>query len=251
MNILIIDDEKPARTRIRSLLADKYENLNILEASTINEAICFLKNQTPDVMFLDIDLGKGSGFDILNTITTKEKPIVIFASAYDSFAMKAFDFQAFDFLLKPFHESRFYKAFENARNLNHIQKKDVFEDRLERLLELKENKEKKIESLPIKLGNKTIFISVNNIKYIIADRYYAEIYTADGKHVMRQSLSSLIEILDTSIFARVHRSTIINMQFIQEIIHSDYSEIDIKMKDGKQFRVSRTHKKELLESLGI
>lgn len=250
MEILIIDDEKLARDRIRTLLEKKYENLEIKEAETPEKAIQYLKDGEPDILFLDIDLQKGSGFDVLNSITTEEKPLVIFASAHDSFALKAFEYQAFDFLLKPFKEDRFYQSFENAKKLDNIQKKERFQHRLERLLELK-HKERKIGNLPIKLGNKTIFITVKNIKYIISDRSYVEIFTSEGKHVMRQSLSNLIELLDPRKFTRIHRSSIINISYIQEIIHSDYSEIDIKMKDGTQFRVSRTYKRDVLNALGI
>lgn len=252
MKILIVDDEIPARNRIKKLLSSREDITEIEESESGESAISSIQDFKPDLVFLDINLKDMTGFDVLSNITVEKKPIVIFVTAHDDQALEAFNFEAFDFLLKPYKEERFHASLNKARELNQMQIRTQLDKRIQDLLKLNGSKEKPIEKLPVKIGNKTIFINTIDIKYIKADRYYAEIHTTEnGKHIIRQSLNSLMESLDTEKFCRIHRSTIVNKNFIQEVIHSDYSEIDIKMSDGNLFRVSRSQKKEVFESLGI
>lgn len=252
MKVLIVDDEIPARNRIKKLLKSR-EDINEIEESESGEtAIVTIQNFKPDLVFLDINLKDMTGFDVLSGLDMEKKPIIIFATAYDNYALEAFDFDAFDFLLKPFKEERFHSSLDKAKELNQLQIQKNFDKRIQEFFKLNDPGKKSIENLPVKIGNKTIFINTKDIKFIKADRYYAEIFNKENnKYVIRQSLNSLIESLDKKKFCRIHRSTIINKEFIQEVIHSDYSEIDIKMTDGNLFRVSRSQKKEVFESLGI
>ncbi|TBW25874.1 LytTR family DNA-binding domain-containing protein [Gramella sp. KN1008] len=253
MRILIVDDEILARNRIKKLLESRNDIEEIEESESGESAIDKIQKLTPDLIFLDISLKDMTGFDVLSNLKDKKKPIIIFVTAYDNYALKAFNFQAFDFLLKPFKEERFHKSVNQAKELNQMQIQHHLDKRIRDLINLTNHENNTpVKKLPVKVGNKTIFINSAEIKYIKADRYYAEIFTEENsKHVIRQSLNSLMESLDNEKFCRIHRSTIINKEFILEVIHSDYSEIDIKMKDGQLFRVSRSQKKEVLQSLGI
>ena len=255
INTLIIHDEALARQRLNNLVKDVPELELIGQCSTGKDAILKINQLEPDVIFLDIQMKDLTGFDVLQKITVKKKPLIVFVTAYDEFALKAFDFFAFDYLLKPYKDERFFKSIENI--LNYIQNKNnsPFEDKIDDLLNYVKNTKTPLvsyyEKLPVKLGNKVFFIDVNTIKYIVASGYYAEIYTEDKKHLLRESLSNLIESLDPAKFIRIHRSTIINSIEIGGLVNSNYGEVDVKMNDQKLFRVSKSYKKLFLKQMGL
>ena len=197
-----------------------------------------------------------TGFDLLKQIDSSIRPLVIFITAFDEFALKAFEFFAFDYLLKPFKDERFFKStnkviesfFSNdshglSKKINDLIK--YIENPNEDFSEIKKNK------LAIKSNGKISFIEKAQIKYIIASGSYAEIYSDQKKYLMRESLNSLEDQFNSSKFIRIHRSTIINMSFINEVIYSNYGEIDVKMQDEKLFRISKSHKKEFQKKMGI
>lgn len=250
MKVLVVDDELPARNRIISLLESKSEITEIKEASSGQTALEILSHYKPSIIFLDINLNDMLAFEMLDKVEFEVKPALIFVSAFDSYGVEAFNYKAQDFLLKPFKDERFEESYRYILEQTEAQKSKVFQDKLEKLLNLQSSK-KAVKNLPVTLGNKTIFVQTKDLKYILADRYYIELYTSSNKYVMRQSLTNLVDMLDEENFIRIHRSTIVAKQYIQEIIHSDYSEIDIKMTDGKLFRVSRSKKKEVFCFLGL
>jgi len=253
---LIIDDEILARKRLKNLLKEVSEITILGECSNGKEAIKMITKLTPQLIFLDIQMKDMSGFDVLNALKMSTKPLVIFVTAYDKYAIKGFDYFAFDYLLKPFRDERFFLSLKKACDYLKNEKSNELETKLEGLLNYIKNPETltgstAIQKLPIKLGNKVHFISTELIKYIEASGYYAEIYTDEKQYLLRESLSNLIEKLSKTEFIRIHRSTIINLEYMQELVHSNYNEIDVKMKDGKLFRVSKSYKKELFSKLGL
>jgi len=258
ISTLIIDDESLARQRLNNLVQEIPELEVLGSCSTGKEAIEKINTLKPDLLFLDIKLKDMNGFQILEQIKTKTPPLVIFVSAYDEFALKAFDYFAFDYLLKPFKDERFFKVVSNV--INHLKHDDFvhFEDKLNNLLEFVKKDETHSNSklqvkdkLAIKLGNKVSFLEMKDIKYITASGYYAEIFTNEKKHLLRESLTNLIDKLDPKQFIRIHRSTIINISVISELIHSNYGEIDLKTSDNKLFRISKSYKKEFQNLMGI
>lgn len=256
ISTLIIDDELLARQRIGNLLKDVLEIEIVDVCKNGKQAVEVINKVKPQLLFLDIQMKDMTGFDVLEKISIKEKPVVIFVTAYDEYALKAFDFFAFDYLLKPFKDERFFKSTLKA--LEYIKQNNmlVFEEKLDELIKYIQKPEittisNYADKLPIKLGNKIFFISTKNIKYILASGYYAEIYTDEKKHLLRESLTNLIKELNPRKFARVHRSTIINIDEVAEIINSNYGEIDVKMKDNEQFRISKSYKKEFLLKMGL
>jgi len=255
LKTLIIDDETLARQRLVNLANDVTELTIIGECATGKEAIKAINQLKPDLIFLDIQLKDFTGFDVLEKITTKHKPLVIFVTAYNEYALKAFDFFAFDYLLKPYKDSRFLKSIENIINYTKNKNYDAFEDKMHNLIKYVQqtNMPSKInsEKLPIKLGNKVSFITTKDVKYILASGYYAEIFTFEKKHLLRESLNNLIQTLDKEKFIRIHRSTIINLNEVEGLISSNYGEIDVKMSDNKLFRISKSYKKEFLTKMGL
>ena len=254
MKALIIDDEELARKRVLNLLEDVDKIDVIGECSNGRTAIERINADKPDLIFLDISMKDMNGFDVLKKVEISPKPVVIFVTAYDSYALKAFDVEAFDFLLKPFKDDRFFKTIDKVLKTTKTEANSNFE---KRMVEFFHEYSKggiqlnSVSKIPIKQGNKTALVDPNDILYILASGYYAEIYVDSKKYVLRESLNNLAEILDSNMFVRVHRSTIVNLNFVDEIIHSDYSEIDAKMTNGKLLHISKSHKKEFLEKIGI
>ena len=254
MKALIVDDETLARKRILNLLTTVEKITVVEECSNGKTAILRINELKPDLVFLDINMKDMNGFEVLQNVTVSPKPIVVFVTAYDHYALKAFDFEAFDFLLKPYRDERFYKTIEKLLKLSQQEIDESFEKKMKEFFKLNEEKAQEKEAtsrLPVKQGHRTILIDTSKIKYICASGYYAEIYTEESKYVLRESLKNLIKLLNQKIFFRIHRSSIVNLNYIQEIVHSDYSEMDVRMKDNKLIRVSKSNKKDFLLQLGI
>lgn len=254
MKALVIDDEELARKRVLNLLGEVEQIKVIGECSNGKTAINSINEHKPDLVFLDINMKDMNGFEVLQKVEVSPKPIVIFVTAYDNYALKAFDVEAFDFLLKPFKDQRFFKTIEKVLKTTRQEADVNFEQRMMEMFHHYSKGETHLNAvakIPVRQGNKTSIVDPKDIFYISASGYYAEIFTASKKHVLRESLNNLEELLNPANFVRVHRSTIINLNFVKEIIHSDYAEIDAKMEDDTLIRISKSHKKEFLEKIGI
>lgn len=253
---LIIDDEILARQRLINLINDVPEFDLIGECSNGKEAIKMIDELEPNVIFLDIRMKDMTGFNVLEKIESNKRPLIVFVTAYDEFALEAFNFFVFDYLLKPYKDDRFFKSVKNILNYSYNNDNIFFDRKIDNLLSsLKEGslnvKKQFTEKLPIKLGNKIFFIDTNEIKYVVASGYYAELFTNEKKYVMRISLNNLMNSLNPLKFIRIHRSTIINYDEISELISSNFGEIDVKMKDKKLFRISKSYKKKFLNEMGL
>jgi len=255
ISALIVDDEPLARRRIEILLRDfgriKVEGL----VGTGREAILKINSSMFDILFLDIQLKDMTGFEVLESV--KNVPtLVIFVTAFDSYAIKAFEIFAFDYLLKPYTEERFYKSLHNAiATLDIGQTKELKKTLIQLLGHVNKNPVN-LETpyrnrIPIPDKKKTLFIQTKDIRYIKASNYYIEIYTERSKHVLRDSMFNIIQVLDPNNFIRIHRSSIVNLTHIEELINSSYAELDVKMTDGKLLRVSKGYRKEFLNKVGI
>lgn len=253
MKALVIDDEVLARKRILNLLREVPEIEVQGEYSNGQTAITAINSLNPDLLFLDISMKDMNGFEVLQQVNISPKPIVIFVTAYDDYAIRAFDVDAFDFLLKPFRDERFFKTIKKVLKTSQSEAESNFEKRIRDLLQLYSEKLVKPgqQKLAVKQGNKTVLLDPLDINYIIASGYYAEIFVEKQKYLLRETLTNLESFFTIGSFFRIHRSIIINLDSIKEIVHSEYGEVDVRMKDGKLLRISKTNKKELFSKLGI
>lgn len=254
MKALVIDDEVLARKRVLNLLEEVPEIEVLGECTNGKTAIASINQLKPDLIFLDINMKDMNGFEVLRKVEISPKPIVVFVTAYDNYAIKAFDVEAFDFLLKPFKDQRFFKTINKVLKTSKKEADVNFEKRVMDLFKVysKETREVRPKfKLPVKQGNKTALLDPSEIMYIISSGYYAEIYTDNKKHVLRESLNHLMELLGSKRFHRIHRSAIVNLDYVKEIVHSEYSEVDVRMKDNKLLHISKSHKKGFLKKLGI
>lgn len=253
MKAIIVDDEILARERIADLLNQIIDIEILKQCSNGKSAVSAINDMKPDLLFLDIDMKDMSGFQVLEQIEIDPKPIIIFITAHDQYALKAFEFEALDFLLKPFKEERFLKTVRKAIGSNTKDSEKDFDQKLKLLLDLyhQQNNKDSVNKIPVKQGNRTILIDIPEIKYIVASGYYAEIFVNENKYLLRETLSSLIATLDEKMFARIHRSAIVNINYIKEVVHSDFGEADVKMKDDRLLKISRPQKREFFAKVGI
>lgn len=253
---MIIDDEALARKRIRRLL-DQTGNVKLLEECANGEsAVEKITLLNPDFIFLDVKMKDMTGFEVLTKIKDKCLTLPIFVSAHNDSASKAFDHYAFDFLLKPFDEKRFHgcvmRVTEYLKAQKHRENSLAFSQIIREIhSKLNYLTFKPLEKIPIKLGNKTIFVPTQEIIFLGASGSYSELFLKDKKVVIRDSLTNIYKSLDSSQFLRIHRSTIINRDYIQEIQASSYYEIDVIMPKNRKFRVSKSYRKITLQKLGL
>ncbi len=257
ISCLIIDDEPLARRRLLTLV-EEMDDLHLLgQCKTGKEALLSIEELQPDLIFLDIQMKDMSGFDVLQKLKSGKKPMVIFVTAFDVYAVKAFDAFALDYLLKPFKKERFQQAVSRAKSQFEKETENSLDHKFQKLIayieeEKSENTRSNTKSkLPIKIGNTVSFIPYSEIQYILASGSYVEICTLDKKHVLRDSLQNILEEMEYKQMLRIHRSTIINTDFLEKVLHSNFGEIDVKMKDGELFRVSKSYRKELQHNLGV
>ena len=251
MKALIIDDEILARKRVINLL-NKVSEIEVLgECSSGKIAVDQINSLKPDLIFLDLEMKDLDGFKIIEKIRISPRPVIVLLTAHDPNACRVFDANVCDLLLKPFKEERFYKTVSKV--LNTVQQEELdLDGKIQNLLGFYTNRSTgTVFKIPVKQGNKTILLDPRDILYITSSGCYAEIFTSQNKYLLRESLCTLDEILDPNLFFRIHRSTIVNLDHVKELVHSEYGEIDAKMTDGRLLHTSKAQKKPFLERLGI
>lgn len=252
IKVLIIDDEALARQRVRKLLNEREDVEIIQECRNGKEAIDAILREKPDLIFLDIQMKDMTGFDVLRAMPQDKWPLTIFVTAYDEYAIQAFDIFAFDYLLKPFKNDRFYLSLDKA--IGTLQQKQQGEraGQLKELVDYLQKQQTKEEPLALKQGSKISLVQMDDIRYIEASGYYIEVYTSESKRLLlRESMTNMLEQLNKPNFIRIHRSTIINTDFLAEIQHTGAGDVVTKMKDGKTFRVSKSYKESLFKRLKL
>lgn len=250
MKVIIVEDQMLTRQRISTLI-ESVKDFDIIQVcSTGRNAISEINDLKPDLIFLDIDLKDINGFQVLQNITSNPKPIVIFVSAHYKHALKGFDFGALDFLLKPIREERFFKTIQKIIDRN-SESKEIQKRLLPDIEPANKESKKNLSQFSVREGNTTIILKTSDIYYILASGYYAEIYTKNKKHIIRESISNLVNSLNEDEFCKVNRSSIVSIEYIKEIVHSNYSEIDVRMKDNKLIRITKSHKKDFLNRIAF
>lgn len=233
MRVLIVDDELLARQRIEDLLV-KEENVEIVgTASNGAEAVEAIAKLKPDVIFLDVQMPGMSGVEVVDAIGEEKMPATIFVTAYEQFAVKAFDIAAVDYLVKPFDDDRFVQALRRAR---------------ERVGESKSNY---LDRIPVENRGQVRVIPVAVIDYITASGPYAELHAAGRTFAIRERMQTLEEKLDPDVFFRIHRSAIVRLDRIDTLLRSSGGDYGVRLKDGTELSLSRIRREELEQKLGI
>jgi two-component system LytT family response regulator len=247
---LIADDEPLGRQRIRSLLQGDPEIDVIAECGDGPETVAALQSESCDLVFLDVQMPRLNGLEVVQAVGPERMPAFIFVTAYDRYALRAFEVQALDYLLKPFDRDRFTKALERAKAVVGRVKNDDASQQLLNLLEEAKPGRKHLERLAIKCSGRVFFLRLDEVDWIEAAGNYLKLHVGKDFHLLRETVNNLEGRLDPKQFLRVHRSTIVNIDRIKEfqpLFHGDYVVI---LQDGTQLPVSRTYKQRLPEVFG-
>ena len=214
---LIVDDEPLAREKIKNYLEFQEEEFEIV-ASCKNgsEAINAINEYKPDLIFLDIQMPEINGFDVLDNLEPP-LPIIVFVTAYDEYALKAFEVHAVDYLLKPFDRKRFEKSLEQVKRNLRVKNSEDLDRRFNQLLQAVQNQERYLRRIMVKNSGRVYFVDVDDIEWISASGNYVEIHSGGKTHLIRETMQNMDNNLDPAQFFRIHRSVIVNIDFVKEL----------------------------------
>jgi len=250
---VIVDDEKFAREGVAMLLTNDSDFELVDTCANGKQAIESIIHFEPDLIFLDIQMPDMNGFEVLKALPANLKPLVVFITAFDQYAIKAFEASAFDYLLKPFDDDRFYDVLKRSKNQIKLLKSGKYSQNIEELVkqftkpaEIAEKPQQEITNrIMVKREGGVTFIDVNDVLAVEASDYYLKIITSTDEHVMRKSLNSIEEKLSSNKFVRIHRSTIVNIDYIKSIEKFTADEHIVIMKNDSRYRISKSGRKNL------
>lgn len=247
---LVVDDEPLAREMIREMLEDDSDVEIVGECASGREAVEAIRSLTPDLVFLDIQMPELGGFEVLESFERQTTPYIIFVTAYDQYAVRAFEVHAFDYLLKPFDHERFDAAWQRVKSQI---KRDQSGERDRHILELLEELKsgpRHLERLVIKNGGRVFFLNVQDVYCIESEGNYVRVYDNEKGYLLRETISSLEEQLDPRQFRRIHRSAIVKIDRIKEMQPWFHGEYRIIMENGKQLTLSRNYRANFQGAIG-
>ncbi|MBC7893774.1 MAG: response regulator transcription factor [Cytophagaceae bacterium] len=238
---VIVDDERLARKRLRQLLRDEPDVQVLQEFADGPSAVAGIPRLAADLLFLDVQMPEMDGFETLRALDRDRPPAVVFCTAYDQYAIKAFDVHAIDYLLKPFDDDRVRQTIARVRAHGSADA-PALREQMSRLIERLERRETYLERLAIRTDGTIVFVRTADIDYAEAAGNYVRLRAARTTHLMHETLTNLAERLDPSRFLRIHRSTIVNVDriaAIQPMFHGDAVAV---LRDGTRLPVSRTYR---------
>ena len=274
LRVLIVDDEALARQRLEDLLRHQ-ENVEIVGFADNGEAaIGAIRALRPDLVFLDVQMPGATGIDVIRTIGAAQMPATVFVTAYDQYALKAFDLAAIDYLVKPFDDERFEQAFARARRLIELEEVDRLSEQLLAVLQsgghagaagglgasavpaaggtpTAGGKPEYLERIAVETRGQVRVVPVGEIEYITASGPYAELHANGRAHVIRERMQMLEERLDPAKFFRIHRSAIVRLDQIETLLRDPGGDYGVKLRSGVQLSVSRNRVEQLERWMGL
>jgi two-component system LytT family response regulator len=250
IDVLVVDDEAPARQRLVDLLRKDSQVGGILEAENGVATVEMIQNKRPDVVFLDVQMPELDGLGVIDAVGTEEMPLTIFVTAYDQHAIRAFEANALDYLLKPFSDERFEAAMARVKSRLDERSMREFGQRMLRMVSMAPAPERRLDRLVVKSGGTTRFVRVVDIEWIEAAGVYVNLHVAGKELLYRAALHELVERLDPMRFIRIHRSAIVNIESILQLEPISHGEFEVVLKSGLRSRISRTYRALLEKRLG-
>jgi len=224
---VIVDDEPLARASIRTLLERDPDVEIVGECGSGAEAIDVIRASRPDLCFLDVQMPECDGFDVLESLGADAPATVVFVTAHDQYALRAFEVEALDYVLKPFDDGRFMRVLERAKSL------------------APKPGERAVDRLIVKSSGRVVFLRASDIDWIEAADYYASLHVGDRTHMLRRSMTVLERELDPAVFCRIHRSAIVNLTRVRELAVDEQGEYEVVLEGGTRLRLSRSYRQEL------
>ena len=249
---LIVDDEVLARSRIREILKKDSEIHLVGECSSGREAVDAILEHGPHLLFLDVQMPEIDGFAVLECLPPERLPTVIFVTAFDQYALRAFEVYALDYILKPFDSERFNRTLQHAKSQIRQARGSVLnQGLLDLLTELKEKPKGKLpDRLVIKTSGRVSFLKTPEIDWVESEGNYVRLHVGKETHLLRETLNQMEDRLDPDRFLRIHRSTIVNLDRIKELQPWFHGEYRVLLQDGTQLLLSRKYREKIRDLLG-
>lgn len=243
---LIVDDEPLAREKLRGFL-EKEDDVEIIgECRDGREAVETIDRERPDLIFLDIQMPELDGFDVLEQVDEVAMPTVIFTTAFDQYAIKAFDVHAVDYLLKPYDRERFKKALDRGRQEVQRQQESEVKDQLMSLLsEVSARESRHPDRLVVKTSGRVVFVKISDIDWVDAAGNYVRLHAGGESHMLRETMGRLEKRLDDKQFVRIHRSTIVNIECIRELQQQFHGDYLVVLRSGQRLTLSRSYREKI------
>jgi two-component system LytT family response regulator len=267
VRVLIVDDEPLARQRLEDLVRSVPRAEVVAMAADGDEAVEAIRRLRPDLVFLDVQMPGKTGVEVVREVGPDHMPATVFVTAYDRFALQAFELAAVDYLLKPFDDERFEQAFERARRMVELAEVGRLTERLAALLGARAAAPAEppgpapapnpappggwLERIAVEMRGQVRVVPVEEIEYVTASGPYAELHTAERGFVIRERMQALEERLDPARFLRVHRSVIVRLDRIDALLRGGGGDYAVRLKSGVKLRVSRTRVEELERRMGV
>lgn len=256
IKVLIVDDEPAAHVRLEDLLHKEKDFQIVAQARSGREAVRVIKTQTIDLVFLDVQMPGMTGLEVVDEIGPANMPMVIFVTAYDQFALKAFDQAAIDYLVKPFDGDRFAESLARVRKAFRLRDADLLQNRLSSLVEqiVKQTPlatSPYLKRIAVEMRGQMRVVPVERIDYILASGPYAELHVGEEKYLVSEQMQTLEERLHPEQFFRIHRSTIVQLNRIETLQVSAGGDYAAHLTDGHRLKVSRRRWDALVERLGL
>ena len=282
LSVLIVDDEAPARLRLRRLVEKQDELVLVGECRSGEEAVRAIRAERPDLVFLDIQMRRLDGFAVLRQLglPPEDSPVCIFVTAYDQYAVQAFEENAVDYLLKPFSDERFALSVDRARRQIHQREVLTYTDRLRAVLHESDELPRTPALAPtsaaevtdvndtdagdadadgmlmpagrivLKTGSRLVFVDPGQVDWVEAEGVYVRLHVGGKSHLIRESLTNVEERLNGQHFLRIHRSTIVNVDRIKEVVPHFNGGAIVRLQDGTQLKLSRSYRSRIAATFG-
>ena len=265
LRVLVVDDEPLGRQRLLDLLEGEKGVEVVGTAADGAAAVEAIRSARPDLVFLDVQMPRMSGLDVVQAIGPADMPATIFVTAYDQYALHAFDSAAVDYLVKPFKDDRFEEAVRRARRRVESESREQLHEQLMALLQggtaallnpsqptdvTPRPREKHLERIAVQMRGKMRVVPVSQIDYVTASGQYVELHVGTHRYIIRESLQHLEEQLDPEHFVRVHRSAIVRLSLVDTLLRSEGSDYQVQLKGGVRLPVGRSRREALERRLG-
>ncbi|OJH37317.1 LytR/AlgR family response regulator transcription factor [Cystobacter ferrugineus] len=252
LRVVVADDEPLARERLRTLLAGEPGVALVAEAASGAEAVRAVLSTTPDVLLLDIEMPSGDGFEVLRALPPDQTPVVVFVTAWQRYAIQAFEARALDYLLKPYDRERFRAALLRARqHVRLVRRAEAPPQRMEEMLCALAQAEAPPRRLPVKVDGRIRFVDCAAITHVEAEANYVRVHAGGEQFVMRETLTHLEERLDPRRFLRIHRSVLVNLDHVRELEPLSQGEYLLSLSGGVALRTGRGHRARVEQALGL
>ena len=250
IRILVVDDEPLARRFIRRMLEREEDAEVVGECGDGRAAVTAVAERSPDLVFLDVQMPEMDGFAVLEELGPARRPLVVFTTAYEQYAIRAFEAHALDYLLKPFDEARFARSLAHARERLRDRRGEEERLQVDALLDHVRRRPAHLDRLMVRAGARIVFLKVDTIDWVEADDKYVHLHAGPVSHMVRQTISSMEEQLDPEKFLRIHRSAIVNVARIRELRPLFSGEYGVILEGGTELTLSRNYKDRLFGLLG-